>query len=650
MKNHESLLIICREPSDLYLVEQYKNSSLQPIVVASDWVDVQHSAAKRPWVQKTCFIEQMESFHAVADEVLRILRLVNQWLALLAKNKNDIPEELLFFEQHIEGGMTTQRIQDALLLVRSYRHLFKENNVHRVIIRRHINHQWEDDVLVQTAHSDSLEVEEHRSIGYKVVEKLDLSPTNRRLLKRYPLFIPRRLLYFFQTWIKLGIEIVRAKLNPQNRRSSTGGTSEIAFLLGSSANKHVENIVPLVQEFQKRKGFSPMAYCWRAAEGASKVRQAGAMANELEACFPLTQVLGIVWRLHKTQKLAQSRQVELENNSALTYEGVPLAPLLQPSIEYFLHSQMIRRMVLKAAAEHCFARHAPVAMKAWGDNNLELGVICRNVVKKLPGKPPLIFFYILAAAMESPYAKHDSDLYLAAGKAEKRRLINGGANPGTIVIVGQPRYDHLRPFRQKYSKQDSRDLLGLPSRYKLCIFYAPSHPIRGYVTWHEHFVVAQRIIDHFDKSASGTLTIKPHPTDSSDALNILKEQYISSEAVFWYSKDTSPYHLINAADGVITKYSAIGLEAMLLNRPVMSIAMDKESRFQDVFGDAAERFTDLDSLILFLESISADNEKYTAWAARQRRLQQRFLAHRFARAESSAAESMAQAIIDRVQT
>lgn len=629
-------------------MDRFEDCSWRPIIVASDRVDVQHSAAKMPWVEKVCFIEQMESVFAVADEVLRILDIVNQWLVSLTDDGDGVPEELLFFERHAEGGMTTQRIQDALLLIRSYRCLFEENNVYRVVIRRHINHQWEDDVLVQTAHSYGIEVEEHRSMGYRIGEKLGLRSISRRLLGRYPLYFPRCLSYSIQSWIRPGIDVVRAKLNPRNRCLVTGETPEITVLLGSSADKHVENIVPLMKEFQHREGFTPLALCWQAADGAAKVRRAGLMADELEAWFPLVRFAEVLWCVRKTWKRASVRRDELKDHSALTYEGVSLTSLLQPSVEYLLRFQMIRRMILKVAAERYFEKHMPVAMKAWGDNTLELGAICLGIAQNVSCTPPLIFFYYLGSA-SVPYAEHKSDLYLAASEIDKRRLVSEGADPETVVVVGQSRYDHLNSFRQKYSKQDSQDLLGLPSHNELCVFYAPAYPIRGDITWRECFAVAKALIDFFDESSHGLLIIKPHPSDSSDVLNVLKKQYISSGSVFWYDKDVLPYHHINAADVVITKFSTIGLEAMLLGTPLISIALDGERRFQDIFGDADEKFTDLESMLSFLRSIATDPAARTAWEERQRRLQQQFLAQRFAYVEGRAAESMAQTVLDRIK-
>ena len=342
MASQEHVLIVCREQRDLRMVDQPNNRAQQSFIIASDNIHVQQAVARKPWVSKVCFIEQIESLYTVADDVMRLQTTINQWLASLATDGEGVPKSLLYFVKHAEGGMTTQRIQDALLLIRSYQALFRESSASRVILRRRISSRWEDDVLVHTARGGGLEVEEHYSILYCIGQKLNLVAVDRYLFGRIRrVYVPSRLINHMRQ-ARLYINIVRAKLNPRNRAEAGDGRPQIAFLLGASTDKHVDNIVPLMMEFQRRRTYQPLAVCWSAANGAAKVRSHALQAYELEASFPLSRLRQLLERVHRTQARAHAKKDELRDNSSLMYESVALAPLLWPSFDYFLGFQVVK--------------------------------------------------------------------------------------------------------------------------------------------------------------------------------------------------------------------------------------------------------------------------------------------------------------------
>ena len=136
MPGENNVLVICREPGDLPLVNKLKDRSQQSVIVASDHVDVQQAVARKPWVSKVCFIEQIESLYTVADDVMRIQTGINLWLASLATDGEGVPKSLLYFVKHAEGGMTTQRIQDALPelhRVRKIGDLLHDHSQHHIV-------------------------------------------------------------------------------------------------------------------------------------------------------------------------------------------------------------------------------------------------------------------------------------------------------------------------------------------------------------------------------------------------------------------------------------------------------------------------------------------------------------------------------------
>ncbi len=646
-------MVICRKLDDLALVDRSRGESQQSVIVASDYIDVQQAAAKKPGVSKVCFVEQMETEYDVAKDVLRIRAAINQWMASLVTDGKGVPEELLFFEHMAEGGMTTQRIQDALLLIRSYRSLFSSNDVSRMVLRRHSNNRWEDDVLVQTARSSGIEVDERRSIGYRAGEKLNLVALDRRLLGRVRrVYIPESLAHLLRR-ARLYVRVVRAKLHAHNRSAEGGGPPQIAFLLGNSSDKQVGNTVPLMEELLRRGSYQPVALCWHAANGAVKMRLQGLQAIELETFFPLSRIWEVWQRVRRTRVRALRRKDELRRDSALSYEGVALGRLMQPSLDHMFRSLVYDRFLLHLAAGRYFGTYRPVAIRTWGGNLLDLGAICRNVVLRMWKTPPLNFSYEIGVDYPDwPYAVYNTDLYFAAYEREKQLLVSQGSDQSSVVVTGQVRYDHLASFQQKYSKHDSRKLLELPPTSKLFAFFALGYPVRGVQSTRELFEVTVRVLEFFNEGTHGTLIIKPHPNDSSNSLNFfgpLRRHSPPSDNIFWYDKGMLPYHCINAADVVITKFSTVGVEAILLGVPLVSIALDGEARFQEIYGNVAEKLTSMEELIALLARLGADTKARREFEDKQSGLRHQYLEQRFASRNGPAAGTMADVLEERLK-
>ena len=158
MRAKPTVLVVCRGSDEIDLLERIQPRSDCRYIVASDDLRVHLEVAKYPWVAAVCYLEQMESFYAVAADVINYLELINQWLESLGNDPRGIPQDLLYWIRHCEGGKTTQRIQDLLLLVRSYEELLDIYKISSVIIISQPQAEWEDEVLIKVGQSKGVEV------------------------------------------------------------------------------------------------------------------------------------------------------------------------------------------------------------------------------------------------------------------------------------------------------------------------------------------------------------------------------------------------------------------------------------------------------------------------------------------------------------
>ena len=108
-------------------------------------------------------------------------------------------------------------------------------------------------------------------------------------------------------------------------------------------------------------------------------------------------------------------------------------------------------------------------------------------------------------------------------------------------------------------------------------------------------------------------------------------------------KNMLPYHALNAADLLITKFSTIALEAMLFKKPVVSILLDGEERFR-MYGDAVETVNTVEALSGLLTMLVSDANRRADWEENQKINQARFLKGYFGDSIANSAQRGAEAV------
>ena len=624
MKGKPTVLVVCRGLSEIDLLQQFQPRPDCCYIVASDDLRVHLEKEKYPWVEAVCYLERMESLYPVAADVIKFVETINNWLKTLGNVPKGIAKDLLFWIRHCEGGKTTQRIQDLLLLIRSYRHLLETYNISSIIILSHPHAEWEDNVLIRVGRRSGIEV--------KILGRFRLSIMKAKLLAWIKLLArePYYILY-----------ILLAKIRGHVRRDRPQIlTKEIVVQLCSPDPKHIGNIVPLLQAMKKR-GYSPGVLLWRASKAKEIIQREGLRAEELETYCPGPAIWSAPFRVWRTWRRASRRRHEFFGHADLQYGGIPLGPLLWPSLQAFFWEELSQRYRLQQAVQRYFASHCPQAMRVWGGGVLSEGAIMLKCPKD--NQKPLNFFWILNY-FDNPYLSNYAavDLFLASGDSQKNFLEKIGVLPRRIVSVGLSRYDHLADFQNRYSPFQSRAYLNIPQNFQNYILFDSNYPLRGHLTIQELSLVTNALINFVREHPSVALMIKPHPAHRPGWLEDFID-YFSLPNVYLIDKNMLPYHVLNAADLLITKFSTLALEAMLFKRPVVSILLDGGERFR-IYGDAVESANSLEALDEILTMMTSDANRRAAWVKSQLQNQARFLKEYFCESTGESAQLGAEAL------
>ena len=247
------VLIVCRAWEDASFLAAMDYQPERTYILASDDVRVQRLRSRYPSIRETCYIERKESLYAIAASVVELNGALNEWLGSLTHPQDAIPPSMLAWPCVAEGGMTTQRIQDVLLLVDSYLHLLQTRQVSEVVLRRNGRSAWEDAVLVETARSLGIPIRLVGAFRGEVVR--GRAAAALRSAGRQPYYMAR---------------LVLAKLQGRRWNEGTPGPGrEVAFQLCGSNDRHVENILPIMAALRSM-GYEALALCWRATAGGGE--------------------------------------------------------------------------------------------------------------------------------------------------------------------------------------------------------------------------------------------------------------------------------------------------------------------------------------------------------------------------------------------
>lgn len=577
------ILIICRDVKSLSIIVPQSDTYY---IVASNSIKVQKAAKEHYWVNDTCWIEQMESFFNVADDVMKFVDIINEWLESLSTDKNHIPKELLFWIKHAEGGMTTQRIQDTLLLIRSYINLFKSTNTTSIIVLSHKGAEWENDILFKTAASLNIPVEligkRHRDIQFFL-----------KLFAREPYYIFR---------------FLQSKLH--NTHKSKKCDKEIVFQMCSSANKHLAHTTPLMKSLHY-EGYNPIALCWSSPDCVTKIRNMNLNAEHLEKYGSFLSIIDGDFKLLNTWINALKNKNILLNNPELQYKGVLLGSILWSSIQFFFSGEISQRYRLFTAINEYYKYHSPDAIRFWTLTLAEGRIPFENIPFS---QSPIIFGNVgFHDLLDNPYKDKDAmrtfDLNLVTGNRQKIRDDKYAGSENKISAIGQVSWEHYAETVSE--KKILLKELDINHRYSNYILYDSGTLLRGFLSVQEQIKTVTSLLNFAKEHLSIALLIKPHPNHKVGVLESLINDY-SLDNVYFIDKNVSMMKCINVADLLITKWSTSGIEAMYLKTPVISVCLDNDHRFR-IYDDVAKYAYTANDLKTLLNNTAFSPEWHSAF-------------------------------------
>ena len=570
------------------LTKEYKN------IIVSDDPRVHTIGNKIEGIDKVIYLEKMESFFNVSNEVIKILEEVNEWLDFVdGKNKNN--KKILYWLKHCEGGITTQRIQDSLLLLNSYRDLIESYTPSKILmIGSYFN--WEDKLLFEYAKYLKLKI-----------NKVGSNWVNNFILHVYIKLRP----IIKEIYLIIIIVISRLKNFKKNEISIDSNTT-ILLQLCSPERKHLRNCLPLIDALNG-VGLKGVIFSWRSIGLSKFIKIPSNTIIELETKVRFIDILFSI-----KYAIVSYMNAMIFSNLFLNLSGpsknfdstrILIKKILFESIKFFILGEVADRYRFVMVTTRFFKKNRPAAARLW-TRVLFYGVAAYRAFH--PNKLPLLFWQPSPDyKIPFPYKnyQYSPDIIYASSK-EHKKILENDDDSNKIIVTGLPWLSEVEKFSKEHSPASSRRILNI-TKNSIIFLLDTGYIIRGYLTPREQYSVIFLLLELMNKNKECFLIIKPHPNHTSGILEELILEH-SCKNVMLIDKADSPYHAINASDVLITKYSTLALEAMILRKPTICSILDGESKFA-CFDDAVEYFFNICELRIFLDKIIHSRNYFDEW-------------------------------------
>ena len=371
---------------------------------------------------------------------------------------------------------------------------------------------------------------------------------------------PRKIGFLQKIKHKLLRKFIKFK-NSQREKESIKDNSKKEVIMVVSAASHVATLKPII----KKMNVKIIRYDAISSEITKKsLEKDNTLYNTLDSYIDKEvkrELKKADWWLFDQWKLIKKDR-ELREKIGLNYDHV------MEALRYFMKTrkrflETIR--LIEIIDKICKIEKNKIFVSAEDNHDLGrilVGVGRKNKVKSLTVQHGLI--------LRNPvFGEIVSDKMAVHGKKEADYLVSMDGKREKIEITGQPRFDEINKKKVKSKKQACKEF-GLDFNKKIVIFAA--QPLKSGRVIKKATIEFIKTIEKIKNRDDFEFIIKLHPRMSKNDLPEIQDKNIK------IIEDADIYSLLNCCDVLITCFSTVGLEAVFLGYPVISIEIGEESR------------------------------------------------------------------------
>lgn len=246
-----------------------------------------------------------------------------------------------------------------------------------------------------------------------------------------------------------------------------------------------------------------------------------------------------------------------EIKESIRYHGISFWNFLEPRIAYLFLFRFAELIEYAETFTRIIEVEKPDIIVTTGDRNDFVKIIC-SIGRKM-GIPTLIVQH--GVVDDHPvYGPIYADKMAVTGEAMKNALIKRGVSAEQLVITGQPRYDKL--LKMTFNRGKTCRELGISEKKNLIVL--TTQPVSN----EENYQLLSAVSEAMKGFPDTELVIKLHPDEN---LKWYQQVINSLNCKAVIVRDIDIFELLNACDMMMTLFSTTALEAMILDKPVITI-------------------------------------------------------------------------------
>lgn len=247
---------------------------------------------------------------------------------------------------------------------------------------------------------------------------------------------------------------------------------------------------------------------------------------------------------------------DIDFQRIFTYEGINFWEAIESAVDYLLSREPFDKIFSLLSFRKALDTLKPdILVLACGDKGT--GVASHVLLAKKFAIPVLEIRHGVLSSNLLP-RRQALDKIAIGGDYWKRIYIQLGARDDQVVVTGWPKYDIYNKLKDQAAKEQRSTInllfaMGLNAKYNLEII--------------------ESIVLFIAGCAQLRLIVKPHPYDSAKTYEHMVKQY---EQVILCESRADISRLVASSDLVIIISSTVGIEAALLDKPIICVNMASE--------------------------------------------------------------------------
>lgn len=185
------------------------------------------------------------------------------------------------------------------------------------------------------------------------------------------------------------------------------------------------------------------------------------------------------------------------------------------------------------------------------------------LVGRLANIPSLLLLHVGMIGRNYECPKFLVDKIAVTGEFAKGILIKCGVDENRLVVTGRPTYDALIRAEQHFEKDKICRKLGLDPERKIIVYTTENLPPR------ESEAIVYAICRAVKEFSDSQFAIKVHPSELTLSLYGRATKDVGVNALI--TRDANIYEVLYICDILITGFSATALDAMILDKPVITV-------------------------------------------------------------------------------